>query len=75
MHADSRVATDISNGYKHKRMQITYGTEFISMMTTTIPGWIMNGSMLVKRQFLSGFQGAVGGMVRWDGKQYECRTT
>lgn len=74
------VATDISNGYKHKRMQITYGSEFISMMmavgsTTAIPDWIVNGSMVVKREFLSGFQGAVGGMIRWDGKQYECRTT
>ena len=31
-----------------------------------IPDWIMNGNKLVKREFLSGFQGGDGCKIRWD---------
>ena len=30
-----------------------------------IPNWIMNGSQLVKREFLAGFQGGDGGKMGW----------
>lgn len=31
-----------------------------------VPQWVMNGSKLVKREYLSGFQGGVGSHVRWN---------
>ena len=31
-----------------------------------IPTWIVNGSLSVKREFLSGFQGGDGGAIRWE---------
>ena len=31
-----------------------------------IPDWIMNGSKLIKREFLSGFQGGDGCKIRWN---------
>jgi len=31
-----------------------------------IPNWIMNGSKIIKREFLSGFQGGDGCKIRWN---------
>ena len=35
-----------------------------------VPNWIMNGSKLVKREFLSGFQGGDGCKIRWNKLKY-----
>jgi len=44
---------------------ITYGKKTITARKQ-IPEWIMNGSKLVKREFLSGFQGGDGCKIRWN---------
>jgi DNA-directed RNA polymerase beta subunit len=45
----------------------------------SIPDWIMNGSKLVKREFLAGFQGGDGCRIRWNkqarGHNYICAAT
>jgi len=44
-----------------------------------IPSWIMNGSKLIKREFLSGFQGGDGCKIRWNkidkGYNFVCAET
>jgi DNA-directed RNA polymerase beta subunit len=44
-----------------------------------VPSWIMNGSALTKREFLSGFQGGDGCRIRWNkmtnGCNYICANT
>ena len=44
-----------------------------------IPSWIMNGTKLVKREFLSGFQGGDGCKIRWNkidkGYNFVCAET
>ena len=44
-----------------------------------IPSWIMNGSELIKREFLSGFQGGDGCKIRWNkmkiGYNFVCAET
>jgi intein/homing endonuclease len=44
-----------------------------------IPNWIMNGSKLIKREFLSGFQGGDGCKIRWNkidkGYNFVCTET
>jgi len=44
-----------------------------------IPGWIMNGNKLIKREFLSGFQGGDGCKIRWNkmdkGYNFVCAET
>ena len=44
---------------------ITYGRKTESIRKE-IPSWIMNGSSLIKREFLSGFQGGDGCKIRWN---------
>jgi len=44
---------------------VTYGKK-TETMRNPIPEWIMNGSLLVKREFLSGFQGGDGCKIRWN---------
>uniref|UniRef100_A0A6C0HWI9 DNA-directed RNA polymerase n=1 Tax=viral metagenome TaxID=1070528 RepID=A0A6C0HWI9_9ZZZZ len=39
-------------------------------MRNEIPDWIMNGSLLIKREFLAGFQGGDGCKIRWN-KMYK----
>ena len=44
-----------------------------------IPNWIMNGSKIIKREFISGFQGGDGCKIRWNknnkGYNYVCGET
>jgi hypothetical protein len=44
-----------------------------------IPFWIMNGNKLIKREFLSGFQGGDGSKIRWNkidnGYNFVCAET
>jgi len=44
---------------------ITYGKK-TETTRKEIPDWIINGSKLVKREFLSGFQGGDGCKIRWN---------
>jgi len=44
---------------------ITYGKK-TETKRKEIPQWIMNGSKLIKREFLSGFQGGDGCKIRWN---------
>jgi DNA-directed RNA polymerase beta subunit/intein/homing endonuclease len=44
---------------------ITYGKK-TETERKEIPEWIMNGNKLVKREFLSGFQGGDGCKIRWN---------
>lgn len=77
-------------GTKHHTFTVTYGSSFpslllgLGMMTgkrTTharlpLPAWIMQGSPLVKREFVGGFQGGDGCVVRFDaGRSAACAET
>ena len=57
---------------------ISYGKKTESTRNP-IPDWIMNGSKLVKREFLSGFQGGDGCKIRWNkllyGYNFVCAET
>ena len=57
---------------------ITYGKK-TETIRKSIPEWIMNGSNLVKREFLSGFQGGDGCKIRWNklnkGYNFVCAET
>ena len=57
---------------------ISYGKKTESIRKE-IPSWIMNGSKLVKREFLSGFQGGDGCKIRWNkidkGYNFVCAET
>jgi DNA-directed RNA polymerase beta subunit len=57
---------------------ITYGKK-TETMRNPIPDWIMNGSDLIKREFISGFQGGDGCKIRWNkinkGYNYICAET
>ena len=57
---------------------ITYGKK-TETNRKAIPEWIMNGSNLVKREFLSGFQGGDGCKIRWNklnkGYNFVCAET
>jgi DNA-directed RNA polymerase beta subunit len=44
---------------------ITYGKK-TETERKSIPDWIINGSILIKREFLSGFQGGDGCKIRWN---------
>jgi intein/homing endonuclease len=44
---------------------ITYGKK-TETVRKPVPEWIMNGSKLIKREFLSGFQGGDGCKIRWN---------
>ena len=44
---------------------ITYGRK-TETKRNPVPEWIMNGSLLIKREFLSGFQGGDGCKIRWN---------
>ena len=44
---------------------ITYGRK-TETKRNPVPDWIMNGSLLVKREFISGFQGGDGCKIRWN---------
>jgi DNA-directed RNA polymerase beta subunit len=44
---------------------ISYG-KTTETLRKPIPDWIMNGSDLVKREFISGIQGGDGCMIRWN---------
>ena len=46
-------------------MGITYGRK-TETKRNPVPEWIMNGSLLIKREFLSGFQGGDGCKIRWN---------
>ena len=51
---------------------ITYGVK-TETLRKEIPSWIMGGSLLIKREFLAGFQGGDGCKIRWNkllGKGY-----
>jgi DNA-directed RNA polymerase beta subunit len=57
---------------------ITYGKK-TETVRNPIPNWIMNGSKLIKREFLSGFQGGDGCKIRWNkidkGYNFVCTET
>jgi len=57
---------------------ITYGKK-TETNRKSIPEWIMNGCKLVKREFLSGFQGGDGCKIRWNklnnGYNFVCAET
>ena len=57
---------------------ITYGKK-TETERKKIPEWIMNGSKLIKREFLSGFQGGDGCKIRWNkidkGYNFVCAET
>ena len=57
---------------------ISYGKK-TETIRNPIPDWIMNGSKLVKREFLSGFQGGDGCKIRWNkllyGYNFVCAET
>ena len=57
---------------------ITYGKK-TETNRKAIPEWIMHGSNLVKREFLSGFQGGDGCKIRWNklnkGYNFVCAET
>lgn len=57
---------------------VTYGKK-TEHRRNEIPSWIMNGSKLIKREFLSGFQGGDGCKIRWNkmnkGYNFVCAET
>ena len=57
---------------------ITYGKK-TETRRNPIPDWIMKGSNLIKREFISGFQGGDGCKIRWNkhnkGYNYICAET
>ena len=57
---------------------ITYGKK-TEKKRNPVPEWIMSGSNLVKREFISGFQGGDGCKIRWNknnvGYNYICAET
>jgi DNA-directed RNA polymerase beta subunit len=56
----------------------TFG-KYTEVSRLPVPSWIMNGSKLVKREFLAGFQGGDGCRIRWNkmknGCNYICAAT
>ena len=44
---------------------ISYGVK-TEVMRKPIPMWIMNGNLLIKREFIAGFQGGDGCKIRWN---------
>lgn len=68
------------NGATHHTFHTSHNGAFASLMVAlgnplgkrttreriAVPSWIMHGSQLVKREFISGFQGGDGCMVRWN---------
>ena len=44
---------------------VTYGKK-TETSRKEIPDWIMNGSLLIKREFIRGFQGGDGCKIRWN---------
>lgn len=53
---------------------------YVESARLPVPNWIMTGSQLVKREFLSGFQGGDGCRIRWNnmgekGYNYICAAT
>jgi DNA-directed RNA polymerase beta subunit/intein/homing endonuclease len=46
-------------------LEITYGRK-TETKRNPVPQWIMDGSLLIKREFLSGFQGGDGCKIRWN---------
>ena len=59
-------------------LDISYGKKTESIRKE-VPSWIMNGTKLVKREFLSGFQGGDGCKIRWNkidkGYNFVCAET
>jgi intein/homing endonuclease len=82
------------NGSVHSTFKVCHNGAFASLMSClgitmgnyclvprlTLPSWILNGSDLVKREFLAGFQGGDGCKIRWNslgsrGFNYVCAST
>jgi DNA-directed RNA polymerase beta subunit len=59
-------------------MNISFGKKTESIRKE-LPAWLMNGNKLVKREFLSGFQGGDGCKIRWNkidkGYNFVCAET
>ena len=59
-------------------LEITYGKK-TETERKCIPDWIVNGTKLIKREFLSGFQGGDGCKIRWNkmnkGYNFVCAET
>jgi len=58
---------------------ITFGRK-TETIRNPIPDWIMTGSLIIKREFLAGFQGGDGCKIRWNklnkkGYNYVCAST
>jgi len=45
-------------------LDITYGKR-VEIPSKPVPDWIMNGSLVVKREFVAGFQGGDGSKITW----------
>lgn len=85
--------TRVCNGSVHHTFTTRHNGAYASLMVALgftigkrtmtkrkpIPDWIMKGSRLVKREFLAGFQGGDGCMIRWNkmssGYNYVCAET
>ena len=82
------------NGAMHTTYKVSHNGAFATLMTCLgitmghycqvlrlpVPTWIMNGSDLVKREFLAAFQGGDGCKIRWNslgerGFNYICAST
>lgn len=59
-------------------LDITYGKK-TETFRNPVPKWIIDGSKLIKREFISGFQGGDGCKIRWNknnkGYNYICAET
>jgi DNA-directed RNA polymerase beta subunit len=81
------------NDVTHTTYAVTHGGAFPALLLALgvsygkktenvrkqIPNWIMNGNQLIKREFLSGFQGGDGCKIRWNkinkGYNFVCAET
>jgi len=82
------------NGAMHTTYKVSHNGAFASFMSCLgitmghycevsrlpVPTWVMNGSDLVKREFLAAFQGGDGSKIRWNslgtrGFNYICAST
>ncbi|MEM2990404.1 MAG: hypothetical protein QXQ02_04390, partial [Halobacteria archaeon] len=49
-------------------LDITYGKR-VDSYSKPVPNWILNGTPLIKREFVSGFQGGDGSKITWTKRQ------
>ena len=79
MHATYKVSHNGAFATFMSCLGITIG-HYCEVPRLPVPSWIMNGSDLVKREFLAAFQGGDGCKIRWNslgarGFNYICAST